>query len=623
VEAFTAAAEYDYLVATHTNLAESEWFLGDRGAAWANLLAAFRHVDRRGETRRIEHLELAASIAQDEDLLAAALEFRNATVRTSQTAVLQADAFVRRARALLRLDDPPAAAADLERAVAALDAFGDSVRREFFASEIDVVRAELFSRGDCARAIQHSDAALPYFRRTQMIWLGSLLKTKAGCFQGMGDVLQARTLLHEAVAVYESRRASLRSVIDRVRGLELERAAFRDLVTLELLDLKDEAAGFATAERARAGGLADAWAGADGDHGALAPGVAVVYYESLANDLVIWVLTRDRRVMLTRPITEQALRRMVERIRRSVDAGADVAALRAPSASLFDQAVAPALEIADRETSGYAPAATVVFVPDGPMYGLPFAALPDAERRPLIETRTVAVAPSLRAFLSASRRLETFDPRDIVAVGDGHDATAFPLPMLPHADDEATAIGGLYPRATVLAGSAATKRSFLDSSAAVAHFAGHTVLNERYPMLSRMLFAPEPSGADTGWLLAEDITAPLVAGRHVVVLATCEGAAGRTVEGEGAISVARAFFAAGVPAVVASLWPVDDDLQTLMTTFHRALRTERDPARALRAGQLAILAERGRRTPVRVWGGFIMLGGLRPPLNEGKERSWR
>ena len=65
-----------------------------------------------------------------------------------------------------------------------------------------------------------------------------------------------------------------------------------------------------------------------------------------------------------------------------------------------------------------------------------------------------------------------------------------------------------------------------------------------------------------------------------------------------------------MPAVVASLWPVDDNLQTLMLTLHRTLREERDPAQALRAGQLAILRERGRATPVRVWGGFVMLGGL-------------
>jgi len=88
--------------------------------------------------------------------------------------------------------------------------------------------------------------------------------------------------------------------------------------------------------------------------------------------------------------------------------------------------------------------------------------------------------------------------------------------------------------------------------------------------------------------------------------------AGTFVDGEGALSLGRQFFAAGVPAVVSSLWPVDDDLQTLMTTFHRTLIEGRDAARALRMGQRALLRERGADTPVRVWGGFMMLGGLTP-----------
>jgi CHAT domain-containing protein len=97
-----------------------------------------------------------------------------------------------------------------------------------------------------------------------------------------------------------------------------------------------------------------------------------------------------------------------------------------------------------------------------------------------------------------------------------------------------------------------------------------------------------------------------------VMLATCEGAAGRRLEGDGAVGVARAFLGAGVPSVVASLWPVDDDLQTLVVGFHKALRSGRDAASALQAGQLAILQERGRTAPVRSWGGFIALGGMSP-----------
>jgi CHAT domain-containing protein len=218
----------------------------------------------------------------------------------------------------------------------------------------------------------------------------------------------------------------------------------------------------------------------------------------------------------------------------------------------------------------------------------------------------------MKTFLAASARLAHFAPDDVLAIGDGHDAATSGLPILPRADAEAVEISRLYNRRTLLVGREATRSRVLAARAGVIHFAGHTVLNERYPSMSRMLLSPSPAADEPGWLLSSEITRAHFGRTSVVVLASCEGAAGRVIEGEGAISIGRAFFTAGVPAVVASLWPVDDDLQTLMTTFHEALREHRDPGRALREGQLALWRERGPHTPVRVWGGFIMIGGLRP-----------
>jgi len=266
------------------------------------------------------------------------------------------------------------------------------------------------------------------------------------------------------------------------------------------------------------------------------------------------------------------------------------------------------------DTAGVSTKARIVFVPDGPLFGLPFGALPDAQERILLETHTINIAPSLMTLFAASTRLAGFVPTSVLAVGDGHSTAASGLPRLARADDEAAEVARLYPRGTVLAGGDATKRRFLDTHARVIHFAGHSVMNERYPMFSRLLLAPDPARHDSGWLLASDITADRFQGTDVVVLATCEGAAGRAVEGEGAISIARAFFAAGVPAVVGSLWQVDDDVQTLVRTFHRSLTAKGDVAHALVMGQRALLAERGRATPVRVWGGFVVIGGLAPSL---------
>jgi CHAT domain-containing protein len=111
-------------------------------------------------------------------------------------------------------------------------------------------------------------------------------------------------------------------------------------------------------------------------------------------------------------------------------------------------------------------------------------------------------------------------------------------------------------------------------------------------------------------LFADEIARAHFDRTRVVVLASCEGAAGRAVDGEGVLSIARAFFAAGVPAVIASLWPVRDDTEPFLATFHRELRARRGPAAALRAAQLKVLEYRGADAPLLEWAGFLAFGGL-------------
>ena len=620
VEAFRSAEEADNLVTTLTNLAEAEWFLGNRDRAWANLVDALATIDRRGTTRRIAHFDLAATMSLGAGLPEAAVEFHNALVRVlpKGSALMRAQSYLRRARTLARAGDATGAARDLDRAVDALMALPDKVLIEQTKAEIDITRTELFSQADCQQTISQSGRVLDYLAHTDgTIRRASVLTLRARCRESLGDTASARADLLAAVEAFEARRAHIATATDRLLAFEPERATFKELVAIEEQS-GDEEAAFRWAERGRAGVIAEAWNRAPSDladHHRLPSDVAVVYYESLPDRVLIWVLTREQRVAISQPLGEVSLRRSVNRIVRAIQEGADLKTLRPYSNELFDALIAPALAIADRLVSK----SRIVFVPDGPLFALPFGALPDAEGRPLLQTRSVSLAPSLRTFLAASTRLTTFAATDVLAVGDGHDAAATGLPMLRGADREAAEVARLYPKSILLAGADATKRRFLAARAHVIHFGGHTVLNERYPTLSRMLLAPEPRSGDSGWLLGADITAERFRDTDVVVLATCEGAAGKAVEGEGAISVARAFFGAGVPAVIGSLWPVGDDLQTLVQTLHRTLLTQHDAALALRAGQLALLEERGAQTPVRVWGGFMMLGGLSPsPTGEKK-----
>jgi CHAT domain-containing protein len=73
------------------------------------------------------------------------------------------------------------------------------------------------------------------------------------------------------------------------------------------------------------------------------------------------------------------------------------------------------------------------------------------------------------------------------------------------------------------------------------------------------------------------------------------------------MGLAWACFAAGVPAVVASLWRSEDDLTAqLMDTFYERLRLGDDPFQALRKAQVQFIDD---NEPASYnWAAFQMMG---------------
>ena len=97
---------------------------------------------------------------------------------------------------------------------------------------------------------------------------------------------------------------------------------------------------------------------------------------------------------------------------------------------------------------------------------------------------------------------------------------------------------------------------------------------------------------------------------RLVVLAACDTGNEYIPGSEGATSLARAFLAAGVPTVVASLWSVDDRATAgLFDRFHRFLIAGDDPVDALRKAQLELLhgSDPRDRSP-RAWAAFEVIG---------------
>jgi CHAT domain-containing protein len=80
--------------------------------------------------------------------------------------------------------------------------------------------------------------------------------------------------------------------------------------------------------------------------------------------------------------------------------------------------------------------------------------------------------------------------------------------------------------------------------------------------------------------------------------------------GEGLVSLARPFLAAGSTSVVGTLWNVEDDpTRTLVRSFHREFAQRRDAAGALGHAQRVMLnsARPADRLP-RSWAGFVAVG---------------
>jgi CHAT domain-containing protein len=222
----------------------------------------------------------------------------------------------------------------------------------------------------------------------------------------------------------------------------------------------------------------------------------------------------------------------------------------------------------------------------------------------------------VKAWSSTSRRLRQLSSRAsrvlVMANPQVDPADASDLKALPGAEEEAQRIADGYPEAVVLAGSRASKAEFMKAAGGfdIVHFGGHAIANDRYPLLSRLLFARDKGRS--GILFAHELLDMRFDRTSLVVLAACRTAVGPLKKGEGAISLARPFLARGVPAVIATLWDVEDRAsETLFKAFYTNLRTGTQPVEALRDAQLVLLrnADARLRKP-SAWAGFIMSGGI-------------
>jgi len=147
------------------------------------------------------------------------------------------------------------------------------------------------------------------------------------------------------------------------------------------------------------------------------------------------------------------------------------------------------------------------------------------------------------------------------------------------------------------------------SDYAILHFATHGILNERQPVLSSLAFSEDNDSQESNFWQAHEIS-KMKLKADLVVLSACETGYGRFEAGNGIASLARAFMYAGVPALVVSLWQVNDQATSaIMQNFYANLEKGMKKDEALREAKLQYIeAANGITAHPAFWSPFIMIG---------------
>ena len=121
---------------------------------------------------------------------------------------------------------------------------------------------------------------------------------------------------------------------------------------------------------------------------------------------------------------------------------------------------------------------------------------------------------------------------------------------------------------------------------------------------------PLPEEAEDGLLTAEDVSGLDLLATELVVLSACETGLGEVRTGEGVFGLQRAFMLAGAKTLVMSLWSVPDDAtRELMEDFYTRILAGEGRADALRNAQLAL---RQKYPDPYFWGAFLCQGDPAP-----------
>ena len=294
----------------------------------------------------------------------------------------------------------------------------------------------------------------------------------------------------------------------------------------------------------------------------------------------------------------------------------------------------------------------VIFVPQGSLFQIPFAALYDSKaKKYLIEKHPILTTPSIQALDIIRKRQQnresnrkTLEKKDWLILGVKNakpdqfcsNSEKLSLTELEGAEKEAEDISVLFDISPTLGVQEKTETAVKQKmlQARMIHLATHGLLDSCQKEVKEDAEIPgsialNASGNDDGWLTASEIS-QMKLQAELIVLSACDTALGR-LTADGVIGLSRSAISAGASSAIVSLWSVDDySTAFLMTEFYRQLKEQSksgklDKAEALRQAMLNTKNYVDKDTKKKIysepyqWSAFTLVGEATTQLEKRQQ----
>lgn len=338
------------------------------------------------------------------------------------------------------------------------------------------------------------------------------------------------------------------------------------------------------------------------------------YTDSL---LLCFYSTTDGHGLYSRPLPA-AFTHAIEQYRGELDKGeaADGFVIRARGAELYNALVKPLLPHAPGKKH-------LVIIPYNAISYIPFESLSDTSGGQII-LRDFAVR-YLYSSNFLNKRLSASAPSYKVLAFAPFAHTSGPYePVLPASAAEIASLKGLR-----LYDSMASKTALISrlNDYPIIHLATHATANDIDPLQSYIAFFERgPEGDTTGRLYEQEIYHLNMQHTDLILLSACETGGGLLVNGEGVMSLSRAFSYAGCPAVITSLWRAEDQVTSYLSSrLHHYLSKGLRVDEALQKAKLDFLDDGSipsRLKSPAFWAPLVLIGDYRPVAKEGLPWVW-